>query len=148
MNKVIIELAISSESHHELRYPKWKSIASINLPEMVDFTISLANFLHVFVLNWRRDIWHEEETTLYLKQMRMPERLLLVGQSQEEILRDNIFKTYKPRILVGAVVDKTLPHLLVLVPAIVVCLHLPSHVVRVKMKPTNKIINIFFFFMK
>jgi len=76
--KVIIELIISSKSHHKLRYPKWKFITPINLLEMIDFTISLVNFLHVFVLNGIRDIWHAEKTTLYLKQMRMRESLLLV----------------------------------------------------------------------
>lgn len=137
MDEVIIDLAISGEGHHELRYPKWESVTFVHLPEMVDLTVSLGHFLHVFALYGAWDIGHYEEATLDLEQVRVPEGLLLVRQRQEQVLRDYVLNTYKPGILLVAVIDKTLPHLLVLVPAKVVCLHLPGHVVRVKVKPTK-----------
>lgn len=67
----------------------------------------------------------------------MPQRLLLVGQSEEEVLGDDILKSDGPDVGRGAVVDEALPHLLVLVAAVVVGLHLPRHVVRVEMEPES-----------
>jgi len=46
-DKVIIDLAISSERHHELRDPKWEGVTLVHLPEMENFAVSLADRLHV-----------------------------------------------------------------------------------------------------
>lgn len=129
MEEVIIDLAISSESHHELRYPKWKRVTLIDLPEMKDFAISGADSLHVWALNESRNLRHEEEATLDLVQVRVPQTLLLVGECQVKVFGDDVFQPYEPGFLLGAVVDKALPHLLVLVRAKMVCLHLPAHVI-------------------
>lgn len=141
MDDLFIYLAISGESHHELRQAKRERVTLVNLPEMVDFTISLAHLLHVLALNGAWDSRHEQQPTLHLVEVGVPQPLLLVRQCQEEVLRYDVLEADQLGVGVGAIVDQALPHLLVQMPAEVVRLHLPRHVMRVKMEATHNIAN-------
>lgn len=134
-SKILVELTVPGKSHHDLGQPKREAIPLIDLPEMDGLPVRLADLLEVLALDGAWDTGHEEEPTLDLELVRVPQWLLLVGQSEEVTLRDDVLDPDEPGLGIGAVVDQALPHVLVQAPAEMVGLHLPSHVMRKEMEP-------------
>lgn len=132
-----MELAVAGERHHHLRYPEGQAVAPIDLPEVHDLAVGLGDLVEVLALDGARDARHEEDAALHLVLVRVPEPLLVVGQRQEERLRDHVLEPDEAAVLAGPVVDEALPELLVLVGAEVVGLHLPAHVVPIEMETDN-----------
>lgn len=131
---MIIELAIPSEAHHELREPKWEGVAAVDLPEMEGLAVRLDDLLHVLALDGAGDPRHEEDAALNLVLVGVPQRHLRLRQHQEQRLRHEVLDANEAGVSVGAVVDQALPHFLVLVGAEVVRLHLPRHVIGVEVE--------------
>lgn len=90
-----------------------------------------------FVFGDCRDARHEEYTAFDLVLMRMPELLLLIWQALEQLLRDDVLDPNQTGVLLGAVVDQTLAHILVVVRAVMVCFYLPSHIMCIEVKPAT-----------
>jgi len=68
--------------------------------------------------------------------MGVPQFLLLIRQSIEKLLGDDVFDADEASIRLRTIEDGALSHVLVVVRAVVVRLHLPAHVVRVEMEST------------
>jgi hypothetical protein len=66
----------------------------------------------------------------------VPQSHLLIRQSIEKLLGDDVFDTDEASIHLRTIEDGALSHVLVVVHAVVVRLHLPTHVVHVKMEST------------
>lgn len=133
-----MQLPIPSKCHHKLRRPNWQSIAAIDLPKMEGLPISLAYLLHIPPLHGPGNPREEQNPTLDLVLVRMPKRLLVVRESHEEVLGDEVLDADELGLGLGAVVDEALPHLLVLVGAVVVGFDLAGHVMGVEVEPDRK----------
>ncbi len=68
--------------------------------------------------------------------MGVPQFFLLIRYSIEKLLGDDVLDTDEASIRVRTIEDGALSHVLVVVHAVVVRLHLPAHVVHVKMEST------------
>jgi hypothetical protein len=79
---------------------------------------------------------HEENPTLDFVVMGVPQFLLLIRQSIEKLLGDDVLDTDEASIRLRTIKDGALSHVLVVVHALVVRLHLPTHVIHVKMEST------------
>jgi len=79
---------------------------------------------------------HEENPTLDFVVMGVPQFLLVIRQSIEKLLGDDVLDTDEASIHLRTIEDGALSHVLVVVHAIVVRLHSPVHVVHVKMEST------------
>ncbi len=79
---------------------------------------------------------HEENLTLDFVIMGVPQFLLLIRQSIEKLLGDDVLDTDEASIRLRTIEDGALSHVLVVVHVVVVRLHLLAHVVRVKMENT------------
>ena len=67
--------------------------------------------------------------------MGMPELLLLVRELHKQLLSDNVLNSYQSSILLRRIIDEALPHILIIVSAVMVGLYLPGHVICIEMKP-------------
>jgi hypothetical protein len=68
--------------------------------------------------------------------MGVPQFLLLIRQSIEKLLGDDVLDADEASIRLRTIEDGALSHVLVVVHAVVVRLHLLAHVVRIKMEST------------
>lgn len=109
----MVNLAISGESHHELGEAKREGMTLVNLPEMISFAISLADSFHFLELHGMWESGHEEDAAFDLKEVRVPQLLLMVRQSQEYVLTYYVLNAYQPAVPLRLIVYQTLPHLLI-----------------------------------
>jgi hypothetical protein len=68
--------------------------------------------------------------------MGVPQFLLLIRQSIEKLIGDDVLDVDEASICLMTIKDGALLHVLVVVHVVVVRLHLPIHVVRIKMEST------------
>lgn len=137
LNEVVMDLAISGDGRHHLWQSEWESVAFVHLPEMECLPIRLANLLQVAPLDRARHSRHEQDPTLHFVLMRVPQRLLIVGQCEEEVLSNYVLHSDQVSPRFWAVVDQALPHLFVLVRTVMVCFHLSAHIGPIEMEPAQ-----------
>lgn len=109
---------------------------------MEHLPIGLTNLVQILTLDRTRQAGHEQNPTLDLILVRVPELLLIIGESQEESLRDEVLEANELSIGLGAVVDEALTHLLILVRAVMVSFDLTCHVVRVEVEGAEVLVNL------
>lgn len=138
----LAELAVAGESHHDLGQAERERVAAVDLPEVDGLAVGLAHLLEVAALDDAGDAGHEEDAALDLELVGVPQRLLVVGEREEQRLGDDVLDADEARAGVGPVEDEALAHVLVEVGAEVVRLHLPRHVVGVEVERAQVLVDL------
>jgi hypothetical protein len=142
VSEVLPELPLPGERHHDLRQAERERVAAVHLPEVDGLAVGPAHLLQVPALHGAGHARHEQHPALHLELVRVPQRLLLVGQRQEHALGDDVLDADEARAGAGAVEDEALADVLVEVRAEVVRLHLPPHVVRVEVERAQVLVDL------
>jgi hypothetical protein len=138
----LAELAVAGESHHDLGQAERERVAAVDLPEVDGLAVGLAHPLEVAALDDAGDAGHEEDAALDLELVGVPQRLLVVGEREEQRLGDDVLDADEARAGVGPVEDEALAHVLVEVGAEVVRLHLPRHVAGVEVERAQVLVDL------
>lgn len=142
VGEVLPELALPGEGHHDLGHAEREGVAAVDLPEVDGLAIGPGHLLEVAALDDAGHDAHEEHAAPDLELVGVPQRLLLVGQREEQLLDDDVLEADEARVGVGPVEDEALPHVLVEVCAEVVRLHLPRHVVPVEVERAQVLVDL------
>ncbi len=119
---------LSATAEEDLLHDSWRNSAGSNARHLYLFKL--------FSLDCFENSRHEENPTLDFVVMGVPQFLLLIRQSIEKLLGDDVLDADEASIRLRTIEDGALSHVLVVVRAVVVRLHLPAHVVRVEMEST------------
>lgn len=109
---------------------------------MEHLPIGLTNLVQILTLDRTRHPGHEQNPTLHFILVRVPQFLLVVRESQEESLRDEVLEADELSVGLRAVVDEALTHLLILVPAEMVGFDLTCHVVAIEVEGAEVLVDL------